>query len=89
MYDSVPVYEDLDFVVSYGVKGNMVSYTLHFVERGTGRVLADPVTYYGNLGDKPVAAFEYVSGYRPLYRNITGTLGPEGSNDWTFEYVRL
>lgn len=85
--DAIVVTEDMDFVVSYGVKGQMVSYTLHFVERGTGRVLANPITRYGAVGDKPVAAYEYVQGYRPLYRNITGTLKASG-NDWTFEYVR-
>lgn len=89
LVDAVTVNEDMDFVVAYGVKGDMVSYTLHFVEQGTGRVLANPITRHGRRGDKPVAAYEYVSGYRPLYRNITGTLGPEGTNDWTFEYVKL
>ena len=86
--DAIVVNEDMDFVVAYGVAGNMVSYTLHFVGQGTGRVLADPITRYGAQGDKPVAAYEYVEGYRPLYRNITGTLKASG-NDWTFEYVRL
>ncbi len=85
---SFAVIEDMDFVVSYGVQGDMVPYTLHFVEYQTGEVLADPITYYGNVGDKPVASFEYIPGYRPLYRNITGTLAASG-NDFTFEYVAL
>ncbi len=87
--DNVVVNEDMDFVVSYGVRGDMVSYTLNFVEQGSGNVLANPITCYGKKGDKPVAAYEYVEGYRPLYRNITGTLGEDGTNNWTFEYVRL
>lgn len=86
--ESIVVTEDMDYVVSYGVKGDMVDYTLHFVERGSNRVLAQPITRQGVKGDKPVVAFEYVSGYRPLYRNLTGTL-KESGNDWTFYYVPL
>ena len=86
---AVTVESDLDFVAAYGVEGEMVPYTLHFVDHyNTSKELALPQTYYGKVGDKPVAAFEYIEGYRPLYRNITGTLQPEG-NDWTFEYVPL
>ena len=85
----VTVNEDMDFVVSYGMKGNMVPYKVHFVEYQTGKVLADPVTHYGAEGDKPVVSYEYIQGYRPRYRNITGTLGPKGTNDWTFEYIKL
>ena len=85
----VTVNEDMDFVVAYGMKGDMVSYKVNFVEYQTGRVLANPVIHYGNMGDKPVVSYEYIQGYRPRYRNITGTLGPEGTNEWTFEYIKL
>lgn len=88
--DSFTVTEDTDFVVSYGVRGKMVTYTLHFVESGTNRPLASDVVYEGMPGDKPVVAYEYIQGYRPLYRNITKTLSAEDSeNEFTFEYVRL
>ena len=86
--ESIVVTEDMDFVVSYGVKGKMVKYTLHYVEQGTNKVLADPTTREGAVGDNPVVAFEYISGYRPLYRNLTGKL-KESGNDWTFYYVKL
>ena len=89
LVDGVTVTEDMDFVVAYGMVGDQASYTLRFVEYGTGRELAAPVTRYGNKGDRPVVAFEYIDGYRPRYRNITGTLGDEGTNDWTFEYIPL
>lgn len=83
------IVEDTDIVVAYGVRGDMVEYTLHFVEyNNPSNVLAEPRTFEGKVGDKPVAAYEYISGWRPLYRQITGTL-QEGSNDWTFEYVRV
>ena len=89
------VNEDMDFVVAYGVQGDQVSYTVSYVEQGTGRALTGSesgqtsVTYYGNKGDKPVVAYEHIPGYRPLYRNITGTLGDEGTNNWVFEYVEI
>ena len=87
--------EDTDFVVAYGIKGEQVSYTVRYVESGTGNELVGSesgqtsVTYYGNKGDKPVVAYEHIPGYRPLYRNITGTLKDEGQNNWTFEYIAL
>ena len=81
--------EDMDFVVAYGVEANMVPYTLQFVEYGTGRQLAEPKTFYGGVGEKPVAAFEYIEGYRPLYLAITGTLHEDEDNVWTFEYIPL
>ena len=90
-----PITEDTDFVVAYGIKGEQVSYTVRYVESGTGNELVGSesgqtsVTYYGNKGDKPVVAYEHIPGYRPLYRNITGTLKDEGQNNWTFEYIAL
>ena len=92
-YESFEVTEDMDFVVAYGVKGDQVSYTLNFVEYNTGKALKNDQgltskTFYGNKGDKPVVAFEYVPGYRPRYNNITGTLGDEGTNNWKCEYIK-
>ena len=81
--------QDTDIVVAYGVPGKMVNYTLHFVEyNNNSNVLAEPRTFQGKVGDKPVAAYEYIPGWRPVYRQITGTL-QDGANDWTFEYVRV
>lgn len=91
---SFTITEDTDFVVAYGVRGDQVSYTISFIEYGTGRALQNDegktsVTFYGNKGDKPVVPYEYVPGYRPRYRNITGTLGDEGTNNWTLEYIAV
>ena len=83
------IIEDTDIVVAYGVRGKMVNYTLHFVEyNNPSNVLAQPRTFEGKVGDIPVAAYEYIPGWRPIYRQITGTL-VDGDNDWTFEYVRV
>ena len=81
------VNEDTDLIVAYGVEGAMTSYTIHFVVEATGQELGS-ATFTGKVGDKPVESYEYFEGYRPLYRNITGTLR-EGSNDWTLPYVAV
>lgn len=81
--------EDMDFVVAYGVKADTVPYTVQFVEYETGKELAEPKTYYGKIGDKPVASYEYIEGYRPRYLAITGTLHADQENVWTFEYIPL
>lgn len=81
------VNEDTDLIVAYGVEGAMTSYTIHFVVEATGQELGS-ATFTGKVGDKPVESYEYFEGYRPLYRNITGTLR-EGGNDWTLPYVAV
>jgi len=88
-----PVTVDTDIVVAYGVKGDMVQYTINFVEDGTGNALTSDagrssVTFWGKVGDKPVVAAEFIEGYRPLYNNITGTL-KEGTNVWPLPYVAI
>ena len=53
---TIPVTRDQDFVVAYGIRGAAVAYTIHYVDRADGRVLAPPVTYYGNPGDRPATS---------------------------------
>ena len=81
------VREDRDYVVTYGVLGNSVSYTVQFqTEDGTD--LAPPETYYGNIGDRPVVAFLYIDGYLPQAYNLTGTLQSDpAANVFTFVYT--
>ena len=91
--DHIFVTQDMDFVVAYGSRGQMVKYTVRFVEQGTGKALTNDAgkteeTYEGKVGDKPVVAYSYVPGYRPLYNNITGTL-KDGENVWNLPYVAL
>ena len=82
------VTQDKDFVVAYGVKGNEIAYTVSFVRDSDDAQLADPVTYYGNVGDKPVVACKFIDGYYPRYYNITGTLKENAdSNRFVFRYA--
>lgn len=80
------VTQDQDYVVAYGLRGNEVAYTLYF-ETEDGRTLADSVTYYGNVGDKPVVAYQHIDGYQPRYYNLTKTLSENAAeNVFTFTY---
>ncbi|MDO5134300.1 MAG: hypothetical protein Q4D81_15175, partial [Eubacteriales bacterium] len=85
---------DIDLVISYGMKGTEVAYTVHYKELGTDKDLpapeghSNPETFYGNIGEKPVVSYLYISGYIPQYKNLTGTLDSDASkNEWTFYYV--
>ena len=77
--------EDKVFVATYGVKGALVAYTVHYVDENGGQLLPSG-TFYGNPGDKPVIAYQYVEGYLPQAYNLTGTLTEEGTNEFTFVY---
>lgn len=79
------VTSDREYVIAYGIKGNMVPYTISYVDRSTGATLYPSQTFYGVVGDKPVVAYQYVDGYQPEAYNMTGTLKAEG-NEWTFYY---
>lgn len=80
------VTEDQDYVVAYGIQGDMTSYTVNYVDEN-GNELAPSRTYYGNVGDKPVVAYLYMDGYTPQALTLTRTLGAnQADNVFTFEY---
>ena len=83
---SFRVTEDQDYVVAYGIQGEMTSYTVNYVDEA-GNELAPSRTYYGNVGDKPVVAYAYMEGYTPQALTLTGTLGANAAdNVFTFTY---
>lgn len=80
------VESDRDYVVAYGIRGDMTSYTVNYQD-ASGNTLAPSRTYYGNVGDKPVIAFLYIEGYQPQAYNLTKTLSAnEAENVFTFVY---
>ena len=84
---SFRVTEDSDYVIAYGIKGNLVRYTVRYQDED-GNELAPSQTYYGNIGDKPVVANIYIDGYSPKALALTKTLSAnEAENVFTFEYV--
>lgn len=77
---------DVDYVVAYGIKGNLVSYTVNY-QNENGTELLPSETFYGNVGDKPVVACKYVAGYAPKTSGLTKTLKENASeNVLTFIY---
>ncbi len=83
---SFVVTKDQDFVVAYGLMGDMVEYTVNY-ETAEGETLAPSETYYGNVGDKPMIAYLYIEGYQPQSYNLTKTLVADASkNVFTFLY---
>lgn len=85
--DQVQVTGDEDYVVAYGVLGDMVAYTVQYLDEN-GNELAPSKTYYGSVGDCPVVAFQYIEGYLPQAYNLTKTLSEnEADNVFPFEYA--
>ena len=77
---------DRDYVVAYGIRGEMTSYVVEYQDT-EGNTLAPSRTYYGNIGDKPVVAFLYIEGYEPQAYNQTKTLDANSAeNVFTFVY---
>ena len=85
--DQVQVTGDEDYVVAYGVLGDMVAYTVQYLDEN-GNELTPSKTYYGSVGDRPVVAFQYIEGYLPQAYNLTKTLSEnEADNVFPFEYA--
>ena len=77
--------KDLEFVVAYGMKSSMVSYTVHYVANGVEIRNAD--TFYGVAGDNVIVSYKYVDGYIPQALTGVATLSSNSSeNDFTFLY---
>lgn len=77
---------DVDYVVAYGIKGDLVSYTVNYHDE-SGEELLPSETFFGNVGDKPVVACKYVAGYAPKASGLTKTLKEDVSeNVLTFIY---
>ncbi len=79
---------DQDYVVAYGIPGELAEYTVNYVDTN-GNKLADSRTYYGNVGDEPVIAYLYIDGYTPDSYNQTGKLVSDASkNVFNFVYAK-
>ena len=84
---TIDVDGDVDYVVAYGIKGDMVAYTVNYQD-ANGKTLADSQTFYGNAGDKPVVAYKYIENYIPQALALTKTLSDnESENVFTFTYT--
>ena len=76
-------------MVAYGVLTEPVQYTIRY-HNASGQELAPSETYYGNVGDRPVIAYQYIEGYQPQAYNLTKTLSADPEeNMFTFIYTPL
>ena len=80
---------DRDYVVAYGVKGDMAAYTVNYQDE-EGRTLMKSDTYYGNVGERQYVSSRYIEGYQPKTLNMVKTLSANAAeNVFTFQYVRV
>lgn len=78
---------DRDFVVAYGVSGDMVKYTVSY-EDMSGSALRESDVYYGNIGERQYVSSRYIAGYQPQTLNLVKTLSAnETENVFTFQYA--
>lgn len=78
--------QDLSIVVTYGLKGKMVKYTVNYVDESGNQLLSSDV-HYGMPGDYPVVSYRYVDGYMPDTYTAGKTLSEnEADNVFTFTY---
>lgn len=83
------VESDREYVIAYGIKGNMAAYTVNYQDQD-GNSLLPSETFYGVVGDKAVVAFRYVDGYQPQAYNLAKTLSSnETENVLTFTYQKI
>lgn len=66
-------------------KDETVSFTVYHQDT-SGKELADPQVFYGNIGDKPVITSVEVKGYVPQVKQITRTIS-ENSEENVFTFV--
>ena len=80
---------DQHYVIVYGVAKDQVSYRVSYLDTNGQQLLPDTILY-GNVGDKPVAAYKYIEGYLPQTSSITKTLSNnESDNVLTFVYEHI
>lgn len=83
------VVEDTDYVVGYGVLADRAAYTVRYLD-ADGVAVAPEKSFFGDVGDVPAAAAEYVEGYVPTAYTLTKTLSSnDADNVFEFRYTRV
>lgn len=84
---SFRVASDRDYVVAYGISGEMAAYTVNYLDLDGNQIMASD-TYYGNIGERQYVSSRYVDGYQPQALNMVKTLSAnEAENVFNFEYA--
>ena len=78
---------DRDYVVAYGVSGDLVRYRVDYLD-ADGNTLMQSDTYYGNAGERQYVSSRYIDGYQPQALNLVKTLSAnEAENVFEFRYT--
>lgn len=78
---------DRDYVVAYGVSGDLVGYRVDYLD-ADGNTLMASDTYYGNAGERQYVSSRYIDGYQPQALNLVKTLSAnESENVFEFRYT--
>lgn len=78
---------DRDYVIAYGVSGDMAAYTVNYQDTA-GNTLKESDTYYGKVGERQYVSSRYIEGYQPQSLNMVKTLSANTEeNVFTFQYV--
>lgn len=81
------VTSDGNYVVSYGVAGDQVRYTVRYLSE-TGETLREEETFYGPKDELVIVGYHYIEGYQPQAYNLGKTLtGDESENVYDFIYT--
>lgn len=77
--------QDLDLVVAYGLKSNLVKYTVSYKGPG-GEDLLPAETHYTVDKTRAVVSYKYVNGYVPNMISAVKTITQGGDNSIVFTY---
>ena len=77
------VYKDEDFVLTYGIRGEQVTYYVRYVDSNGNQLHARSGPFTANSGDRVYVAYIEIAGYQPDAYNKVRTL----TGDYTFDFV--
>ncbi len=80
---------DRDYVIAYGIVGDMAAYRVNYLDED-GNSLLPSNTYYGPIGERQYVSARYVDGYQPDVLNLVKTLSDnEAENVFDFRYTAV
>ena len=84
---SFRVASDRDYVIAYGISGNLVAYRVNYLDEDGNELLGSD-TYYGNPGERQYVSSRYIDGYQPQALNMVKSLSTdESKNVFDFRYA--
>ena len=83
--------EDMVFVATYRIKGDLVAYTVYYVDENGAELPGLPyATFNGNVGEDAVLAYKYCDGYLPDTYTQTHILDANPDNNvFYFTYHKI